>query len=634
MPYNENVKLFQIFSNQNSRYDLLLNIGKISIIVFFSIVILSNFTPFFDSVPNAYLHGLQTTRIVEGNSWTVSNDLLEETGSWEFVPGGWKKTIHDTAIPKHSPGLAIIGTVFYSIGGLYGLFYLGPIFAILLLVVSDRIATKLFNKYVGFFTLLFLATNGFIFTIGRDLLTDNIFALFTIVGFFCLIKFIFDKKNNYLLYASLLFSFSSFVRINGIYYLPIEIIIVSLFLILNTKKTQKLLHYFNDGLIQKTKSFSKVDIGKIILFVIGPWLIFILFFISFNTYYFGDPTITYYTIPDDPGLKAGTGSIFSIFEFKSEHGETMKSFSNYVLPYPVYRIELLDFDSIIKERDDPLTSTSLKWLKGLVGQNYLGLLTFLILIIALIVSFYSKSYMIATFTFCFVISSILLFWTANQIAYGITPAIAGRYVLPIFPIMSMILGFLIVEVLKTREFEKKRRDLRITTKALKIVFISFVILFFVIALFNAAPTQLIKNNEFVFNNPSDFVSLYPPDLEGIDQNSILIGGDGDKAVDYGLIPLFPLVEQNFVRNGFFANDDVDQNSIKTVKELARGERELIILKEVRNDDEFLFRKELVINHGFVLEDLSPSFCKMSLIDEKIEHLNALELTDGICYGEK
>lgn len=627
------MKLSQIFKSQNSYYDWLLNIAKIIIIVFFAIVILANFSPFFDSVPNSYLHGLQAIRIAEGDSWTASNSLLEETGSWEFVPASWKKTIHDTAIPKHSPGLAIIGSIFYSIGGLSALFYLGPIFAILLLIASDRIATKLFNKYVGFFTLLFLATNGYVFTIGQDLLTDNIFALLTITGFFCLVKFIFEKKNNYLLYASLLFSFSSFVRINGIFYFPIEIIIVSLFLIFNTNKTQKILIYFNSKIIQNKKNFSYKDISKMALFVIGPWLIFILFFIIFNTYHFGEPSITYYTIPDDPVLKTGSGSIFSILELKNEHGEILKSFSNYVLPYPIYRIELLDFDSIIQERDDPLTTTSLQSLKGLVGQNNLGILTFLILIVAMGISFYIKKYRIVTSTFCIIIASMLLFWTANQIAYSITPAIAGRYVVPVFPLISMIMGFVIVETLRIRKFEKKRK-INFSIKILKIILICFIFMFFIIALINSAPMQLIINDEFKLNNPIDFLSMYPLDHEGLDPNSILVGGDGDKAVDYGFIPLLPFAELNFLRDGGYSDSQVNRDSIKTLKDLTKSEMNLILLKEVRNKGEFLFRKELIINHGFILKDISPSFCKMSLIDEQIEYKNTLELSDSICYGNK
>lgn len=615
---------------QKNHYDWLLNIGKITIIVFFGIVILSNFIPFFENVSNSYLYGTQTIRLLDG-SWTVSNELLEETGSWDFVPGGWKKTIHNTAIPKHSPGLPAIGTIFYLVGGLYGLFYLGPIFAIALLVVSERIATNLFGKYVGFLTLLFLATNGYIFSTGKFLLSDNLFALLTIVGFFCLIKFMFDKNNKYLLVASFIFVISTFVRANGIVYFPIELLIVLLFLLFQNRRFQKLIVILNSGkTINETKNFSKkYNISKIVLFVIGPWLIYILFFMSFNNYYFGDPLTTFYNIPDDPWIRTGTGSFLSIFEFNAEHGETMKSFSNYVLPYPIYRIELLDFDTIINERDDLFTSTFLVSLQGLVGQNNLGLITFLILIIAIVIAFYSKNRMIVTSTFCLVVFSSILFWTSNQIAYGLSPIITGRYMLPTFPFMSMILGFLIVKFIETKKFNHMRRTVKIATKTLKIIFVIILVLFFSIALYNSPAVQLIKNGEFKFNNPVDYVSYYPLDLEGIEQNSIMVGGHGTKAVDYGFITFYPYRGQSLSITGFIA-EDVDQKSIETLKELSKGERDLIMFKGTTNKNVKLFHEELVKKYGFIFEDFSPSFCKVKFI-EGLDPKIAIEKTDEICY---
>lgn len=614
---------------QKNRYDLLLNAAKIAIIVFFAVAILSNFVPFFENVSNSYVYGLQTIRLLEESSWSISNELLEDTGSWDFVPGGWKKTIHDTAIPKHPPGLPVIGTIFYLVGGLYGLFYLGPIFAIALLVVSERIATNLFGKYVGFLTLLFLATNGYIFSTGKFLLADNLFALLTIVSFFCLIKFISNKNNKYLLGASFLFVIATFVRVNGIVYFPIEIFIVLLFLLLQNKRFQKLILIFNRGkIINESKNFTKHNISKITLFVAGPWLIYILFFVSFNDYYFGDPLTTFYNIPDDPWIKAGTGSFLSIFEFNPEHGETIKAFSNYVLPYPIYRIELLDFDKIITERNDLFTSNSLILLQGLVGQNNLGLLTFLMLIIATMVSFYSKNRMIVISTWCFVVFSSIMFWASNQIAYGLSPIITGRYMLPTFPFMSMILGFLIVKFIETRKFNHTKTA-KLVIKTLKIIFIIILVLFFSIALYNSPAVQLIKNDEFEFNNPVEHVSYYPLDLEGVEQNSIMVGGFSAHAIDYGFITFFPYKGLNLSITGFIL-EDVDHESIETLKELSKGDRELIMFKGLTTKNQKLFNEALVKEYGFILEDFSPTFCKVKFI-EGLDLKIAIEKSDEVCY---
>lgn len=608
--------------------DKLLNISKLIIIFFFAIVILFNFVPFFENVSNSYVYGLQTIRLLEG-SWSVSNEYLDETGSWDFVPGGWKLTIHDTAIPKHSPGLPVIGTIFYLIGGLYGLFYLGPIIAIALLVVSERIATNLFGKYVGFITLLFLATNGYIFSTGKFLLSDNLFALITIIGFFYLIKFVFQKNHKYLLIASFLFVFSTFIRTSGIVYFPIEISIVCLCLILQNKKFEKLILLVNNEKINNQILSIKFSTLKTTLFVIGPWLIYILFFITFNDYYFGDPFTTFYNIPGDPWIREGTGSLFSILEFNQEHVETMKSFSNYVLPYPVYRIELLDYDSIINERDDFFTNTSLNLFQGLVGQNNLGYITFIILIIALIISWYTKSNIIITSIFSMFIFSMIMFWTSNQIAYGLSPNITGRYMMSTFPFMSMILGFIIFQVMKTQRFNQKGRKSKNFMKIFKLIFISMIILFFTIAFYNSPSIQLIKNNEFEFNNPVEHISYYPLDLEGVNQNSIMVGGHATKAVDYGFITFHPYAGQTLGITGY-VSENVNQKSIDTLKELSKGQRDLISFKELSGENRKLFHKELVTKYGFIIEDFSPTFCKIKFI-ENLDLENAIRQSDEVCY---
>jgi 4-amino-4-deoxy-L-arabinose transferase-like glycosyltransferase len=215
-------------SIQEFKSNLILNCFKIVIIVIFSIVIFSNVVPYFEATHDSYVYALKAISLTKGY-WSVSNEFLSETGDWEFVPSTWKKTVFDSAIPKYPPGIPIIGSIAYLVSGTFGLVLLGPFFASILLVVSERVATNLFGKYVGLLTLLFLASNGIISSGGIYLLSDNIFSALTVLGFFCLIKFLYNKNFTYLIFASSLLSFSSFVRVSGIINLPIEIIILIIF---------------------------------------------------------------------------------------------------------------------------------------------------------------------------------------------------------------------------------------------------------------------------------------------------------------------------------------------------------------------------------------------------------------------
>ena len=173
---------------------LIINIIKISLIIFVSISLLGNFVPFFQAYDDIS-YGLSSILLANG-SYGFSNQLLQETGNSAFMPLEWVKTQYNTAIPKSSVGIHVIGSAFYYIGGIGGLFYLGPIFTILLIIFSERIATKLFGSIVGLITLILLVSDWRIFEIGLRLMTDNIFSAFFILGCFYLTKFL--KKRNYI----------------------------------------------------------------------------------------------------------------------------------------------------------------------------------------------------------------------------------------------------------------------------------------------------------------------------------------------------------------------------------------------------------------------------------------------------
>ena len=189
----------QILSFQEFKKNYVINLIKISILVFFSVMIISSFIPYYEASSDSYLYGLKSISITEGKSWEVTNDYLKETGDWVYVPNSWKKTIQDTAIPKYLPGFPAIGSIFYLIGGIYGLFYLGPILGILLLIISERIATNFFGKYVGLLTLIFLATNGIIWVGSKYLLSDNVFASSNRFTFFIILHNInvFNSPKRY-----------------------------------------------------------------------------------------------------------------------------------------------------------------------------------------------------------------------------------------------------------------------------------------------------------------------------------------------------------------------------------------------------------------------------------------------------
>ena len=601
--------------------DIFLNIGKISIVTFFAIMIFGHFVPYFENTPNSYVYGLQSMRFFEG-PWDYSNELLTENGEWHFVPGSWKKTIHDTAVPKFPPGLPFLGSIFYNVGDIAGLFFIGPIFAVVLLIISERIATNLFGKYVGFLTLLFLATNGYIFTVGQHLLTDNIFAILTTVGFFYVIKFLYNRDYRLLLFASGCLSLSPFFRLSGIIFLPIEIIIIATFFVfLLIKNNEKINSKFNNLRI--------ADLSKSIIVIGIPWLIFILFFISFNNYYFGDPFITFYNIPGDHWVKPGTGNFLSIFEPTSSNLETIERYSNSILPYPLYRIQILDLDTISQERDDILTSSLLVFASGIVGKNILGFISLAIISLTITYSFISKNKKFELIIFGFVIVTSIIFWSANHVQQG-RDSFMNRYMLYTFPIFSMMFSFLIMKILTLQKFEIRNTVQRKISKIVKIFVLIILVMFLIIAIYNSAPSQLIKS-ETEFQNTNEVLKYYPLDFEGLDEDSIIVGGIGSKVLDYGAIPFNSNIGQK-LRVGFNA-DTVDTSMINNLNSLIQNEHRVFLFKEIKSPNEKPLRENLVEIHNFKFIDFSDSFCQIKLMnDEEIKNPTKLKESDEICFG--
>ncbi len=171
----------------------ILDVLKIGIIVFASFSLLANFIPYYGGGDD---YDIAIAGIILANgTYGYTNELWQETGHHRFIPQHWVPTQQDVLIPVSSPGIVSTSAFSYLIGGYYGLFYLGPLFTILFLIISERISTKLFGSFVGLITLVFLVSNLAIFMIGRQLLTDNVFALFTILGIYYLIKFLHEKKR-------------------------------------------------------------------------------------------------------------------------------------------------------------------------------------------------------------------------------------------------------------------------------------------------------------------------------------------------------------------------------------------------------------------------------------------------------
>ena len=449
--------------------DFVLNIGKIVIIIVVAVFLVGNIIPFYEA-DDAHLYGVVAVNLSQG-IYSETNELLEESGRLEFVGANRIITIHNTSVPMSGAGLSVVAAFFYLIGGYPGIFLTSAIFGILLMIFTERIATNLFGKYVGLFALLFLATSNLLFRNSISLQTESVFSVFFVLGAFFLIKALKSRKNYQFFLASLFFVFCSFIRINGIIFLPAEIFVIIGYIIFTAIRQEKLVNYKNQMVVSQlkinfTKLFSKSKLKTMILILL-PWIIFVAFYFSYHDYFFGEAFTNYGIISSKANINAiyETGPE-SLLKFENQDFENLKEYSKYLLPYQFPAV----FNRISENFEDVL------------GSEWLGALSLLILLTILTISLLKKKNRIELLTFSALILANLWFFSSITTELRASYGVAGRYMLPGFALCSIMFGYIIVEFFNL-SLQRRRKLVGITIKSLKIIVLILLIGFFFIAFY-------------------------------------------------------------------------------------------------------------------------------------------------------
>lgn len=585
-----------LINKKLSKIELTLIVAKIVIIGFVAIYLLGNFIPFYEG-SNPYFYGVVSQNLAKGEH-VISNELLLETGSREFTGIDFIITLQNSAVPISGIGLPVIGALFFVVGGYYGLFYLAPIFAIILLILSDRVATNLFGKYVGLLTILFLATSNLLLRNSIELLTESSFLVFFVLSSFCLVKFVKTEKPKFILLCSILLTLSAFIRINGVIFFPAEILIVLGYVIYQNRIKNKNYHDIDNNHSFKNFDLSRISYKKIVkisFFTLIPWLAFFLIYFSYFDYYFGDPTQNYGSIM---GLEAYETSPNALLKLEAKNFENIKAYSKYLLPYQLPGI----YNEVDENFDQYL------------GRNWLGIITFFIFLIALVVSLYTKTKRVEIIIFLILIIANVWFYSSITTEERADRGVAGRYMLPSFVLSVMIISFLIYQFFKSK-FENRKYTVQNLIKGSKLVFLGILIVFFVGAFYFTPYGQLIKDNEFGFNDPQKFVERYPLDMEGLDEHDIILAQGGIRAIEYGMIP-FNLV----------FDKEISLESVDLLRGIIEDGYDVYVFKQPINQREKSLINKLINQHGIVLKDYSKTFCELKLIDFE----NAMMETDKIC----
>ena len=550
----------------------LLKIIKIAIILFISFSVLGHFIPFFEG-SNSYHYGTASILLVE-EGITKSNPLWEKFETDEFLVENWLLTDQNEMIPMSGNGLIALGGIAYLFGGYFGLYYLSPIFFIVLLVVSERIATNLFGKYAGLITLILLSTSNLLFRNSIQFHTESLFCLLFVLGAYFLIKFGRNNQSYLILIASAFFAFSSTVRLSGIILFPIEFFILTIFIINNYLKTKKIKNEEN------MKNINK----KIILLPLAiiPWVVFFLIFAYGNIATTGEPFVTYGT------LNAGHSKVFesspsALITFEQIDFENIKQYSKYLLPY-IFAGAFNNIDNNFE---------------NILGEHWIGLIPLIILSLIFISSYKLKKKKLELFVMILLIFGTV--WVYSSITSEELGEIGvpGRYVLPAFVLSSMIFGYAIEQI-----FSKIRKKNGLKPKILQLSLVSVLLVFVIISFyFTPAITMLEQDN--YFKNPFDYEREFPLKENGINEKSILVTAMGSRALEYNLIPFNP------TSNQIIANESVESLNL-LVKDY-----DVFVFKTPYSNNEIKTMSELE-KKGFVFMDYSENFCSLQTDSELLK----------------
>ena len=555
--------------NSNKLENSIIKIIKISIVLFISFSILGQFVPFFEG-SNSYFYGMASILFIE-EGITKSNPFLEKYETNEFLIENWLRTDQNEMIPMSGNGLIILGGIAYLFGGYFALYYLSPILFIILLIVSERTATKLFGKYTGLITLILLSASNLLYRNSIQLHTESLFCLLFVLGAYFLIKFGRTNQSYLILISSIFFAFSSTVRLSGIILFPIEIIILSVFLVNNYFKNKKI-----NNKESKTKNLISLSLAII------PWVVFLLIFAYGNISTTGDPFVTYGTL-NEGHTKVFDSSPLALITFEKSDFENIKQYSKYLLPY----IFAGGFNNIDNNYEDVL------------GKHWIGLLPLIIFGLILIYSYKSKNKKLEIFVMMLLIAGIVWFYSSVSSEKLGEIGVPGRYVLPAFVLSSIIFGYGIEQIFTNL---KKRKGLKIKILQLTLTSILFGVVLISYS-FTPAVTMLDQNN--YFKNPFSNEREFPLKEEGIEKNSIVLSPVGARGQEYELAS-FRLVVINQTSIG----------SINLLENLIKEKYDVYIFKIPFSDSEKKIIKNLINDHEFVLEEYSETFCKVKLKSEQ------------------
>jgi len=292
----------------------------------------------------------------------------------------------------------------------------------------------------------------------------------------------------------------------------------------------------------------------------------------------GEPFVVYGTL-NEGYSKFFESSPLSLIAFEETDFENAIQYSKYLLPY----IFVGAFNSIDNN------------FENILGEHWIGLIPLIIFGLILIYSYKSKNKKLEVFVITlFILGIIWIYGSITSEELG-ELGVPGRYVLPAFVLSSMLFGYAIEQI-----FSKIRNKKGIKIKIFQLIFLSSLFVIIIIS-YNFSPAITIFDQENYLKNPFDYEREFPLNDEKILEDSIIVTPVGARSQEYNLAS-FRIITINHT----------SINSINLLQDIIKEKDNVYVFKIPFNNGEKNMIQNLIDNHGFVLEELSETFCKMKL----------------------
>ena len=201
--------------------------------------------------------------------------------------------------------------------------------------------------------------------------------------------------------------------------------------------------------------------------------------------------------------------------------------------------------------------------------------------------------------------------------------------IPMMPFSFILFGFIIHKIWEINLKKVLMNRYKFISVSFKVSFVILVFILLSVSLLSSKPVEDIFNNTYTIENPQVFAEKYPPDREGLPENSVIVGDASRKAIAYNATIFFPYWGMG--RYSETTPDTIPKEPIITLKKIMEQGYETYMFKGGASDRDVLYFRYLEAEHGIVLKDFSKTFCKLELV-EKNNISETESQSDELCYS--